>query len=508
MLHSKMDKQIITSPIFTGSRLITLFALLLSLTIITRGSGIRDIYELSVYALIITTICFNERKGNSIWGVCLLFIHVLMPGISLLWGFTAFLFSLSTRTFPLTILCLALWLGETCDIIPNTILALGCLFVTSLTLYLIPRKIQKYIATTLGIITFCFALPKMPLLNDRMYAEKYGNSPYASSDIFCKVTGTKYIDTKNIKKDTRIIRETPFYTNISSHQPGIHVFEIDYKDNDESVDKEIWQQPISWHDNQLIGNQYYLEAIRNDGGLYSNKGLTLKSDIGTSQLSFAETLTQSQPLVISKGPTLLLHDSDYVSSFLANYQKSFISELAGNNIRPNLIRAINLLFLIFLILGLYKFKYQKHFIAFLLPVTLLFFYLVYAKPVEGEIRLVGEITNSHENNKFDGVVKKLVFSGFNYTVGNKNAKILVVQKGHNAEVDTETIVLAEDDCTIMCKNKKLSVINTPIGNVNGIIDARQWKCEDRVIDGIVEIDGVKLIATGSPALQSWKDLLK
>ena len=121
--------------------------------------------------------------------------------------------------------------------------------------------------------------------------------------------------------------------------------------------------------------------------------------------------------------------------------------------------------------------------------------------------MVGNITNSHENNKFDGVPKMLVLSGYDYVVGDKNCSVLVVQKSHVANVNTESLVVAEDDCLIKYKSEQLRVVNNPIGNKNGVIDARQWLYKGHLYDGILRIGNVKFVATGSPAKQVWKDLL-
>ena len=349
----------------------------------------------------------------------------------------------------------------------------------------------------------------MPWFASKTYVEKYVKSVFSPSEVFCKITDATYIEKSHKNHNTKIIRSAPFYTQVSMSQPGIFISEIDYKGNYENMSPEVWQQPISWHDNQLIGNQYYLEGIRNDGGLYSNKGISLSEEKGSVQLAYMGSFSKSKPLIVKYNQTLYLHDSDYSSSFLANYQKSFLKELVGNSDRPNYIRILNILFaLMACSLFFIGTKHGWKISAILSCFIILMLYLAYLSPHRGDIRLVGTITNSHENNKFDGVVKKIVEAGYDYTIGDYDTKILVVQKGKDATVKSERVVLAEEDCAIKIDGKKYTVNNNTIGNVNGIIDARQWVSDGKIYDGVVKVDSIILIATGSPALQQWKDIIK
>ena len=480
------------------------------LLIFLKGCGYREIYDISVFAFFSLLICTRNKILHAVIPVIMLILHVFLPGISLLWGYCLLMFSLDKRTLHYAALSSMLWICECFNIIPYTLSTIVILAIIFMILYyFLLRRNIKWIILACGFVAIIFTVYSMPWFASKTYVEKYVKSSFTPSEVFRKITDATYIDSSQINYNTRIIRSSPFFTKIPMSQPGIFISEVDYKGNFENMSPEVWQQPISWHDNQLIGNQYYLEGIRNDGGLYSNKGITLSGEKGSVQLAYMESFLNSRPLIVKHDQTLYLHDSDYSSSYLANYQKSFLKELVGNSNRPNYIRILNILFVLmtfslFFIGAKNDWKINailSIFIAFML-------YLAYLSPHRGDIRLVGTITNSHENNKFDGVVKKIVEAGFDYTVGDYDTKILVVQKGKDATVKSERVVLAEEGCTIKIDGKKYTVNNNTIGNVNGIVDARQWICDGNIYDGIIKVDSITLIATGSPALQQWKDIIK
>lgn len=498
--HSEFIKKRVLSSIFQ----------ILPFAIILKVCGSREIYDISVFALLSLLICTRKKVYDAIIPTCMLIIHVFMPGVSLLWGYCFLMFSLDKRTLHYAAFSGILWICECFNVIPYTLTTIVILTIVFMALYyFILRKYINWIILVCSAVAIILTIYSMPWFESKMYVEKYVKSAFSPSEVFCKVTDATYIDSAHIDKDTKIIRSVPFYTKIPISQPGILISEVDYEGNYENMSPKVWQQPISWHDNQLIGNQYYLEGIRNDGGLYSNKGITLSGEKGSVQLAYMEFWGNSRPLIVKHNCTLYLHDSDYSSSFLANYQISFLQELVGNSNRPNYIRIINILFVLMTCsLFFIRAKNGWKLNAILSCFIVMLLYLAYLSPHRGDIRLVGSITNSHENNKFDGVVKKIVEAGFDYTVGDCDAKILVVQKGKDATVKGERIVLAEEGCAININGQKYEVNNNPIGNVNGIIDARQWACEDKVYDGVIKVDSVILIATGSPALQQWKDILK
>jgi hypothetical protein len=481
----------------------------IALVVFLKGFGFCEIYDFSIFILAVILLLKNLRCPKvAILSIVLLLLQVIAPGTSRLWGFCTLLFISAIETRGYALLSMTFWLLEAFGFVvdsPRTILI--CWGVCTLLPLLNKPKVISCICICGVIWCVVSTIVSIACLHRPQTVESYDNSIYAASNVFCRIAGVSYANDEDA--NNALIRETPFYTQTSENAPGIHIYDIDSPNDSTYTENGVWQQPISWHDNQLYGNQYYLEGIKTDGGLYSNKGVVLKKSMGRTQLSYPSSFTHSHPLIVKCGNTLYVHDSDYFSSFLANYQKNLLKELCGTSPRPIFIRLLNLL------LGLLCLLYFIN-SSTLYKITLPIFILLLAcavyfadfRPADGEIRMVGNITNSHENDKFDGTPKKIVAAGFDYVTGNKNAKVLIVQKKHSATVDKERLVVAEDDCTIHANGKILKVVNNPLGNINGVIDARQWLFDGKLFNGRIDIDGIVFIATGSPALQSWNDLLK
>ena len=84
----------------------------------------------------------------------------------------------------------------------------------------------------------------------------------------------------------------------------------------------------------------------------------------------------------------------------------------------------------------------------------------------------------------------------------------MVKKGERATVKNEKYIIAEENTSIDYNGHTYSVMDIPIGQKKGVIDARVWMIDNKKYDAKYESNGVTFIATGSPALQSWKDILK
>ena len=136
------------------------------------------------------------------------------------------------------------------------------------------------------------------------------------------------------------------------------------------------------------------------------------------------------------------------------------------------------------------------------------YFAIFIFPRNGDIRIVGKITNSHENHKFDGVPKNIVNAGFGYTVGIFNAKILVVSSGSFAIWLGEPLVILEPNATVLYKTSVISSNDTPLGFCENIPDARHIEYNDKPYNGYISIDDVKFISTGSPSKLQWENLLK
>jgi hypothetical protein len=72
----------------------------------------------------------------------------------------------------------------------------------------------------------------------------------------------------------------------------------------------------------------------------------------------------------------------------------------------------------------------------------------------------------------------------------------------------EKLVLAEPTSCVIINGNKYCVDEQPTGNQDGIIDSRSWIVNGEIVSSKIFIDSVTLVATGSPAKQIWKNLLK
>lgn len=481
--------------------------LFMSYLFFMKGMGYKELYDLSIILLISFGICLQRKNKRYIFPLLAIFLYsILFPSVTRLWGYSALLFFfISLSSFPNIMLCLIFWMLELCDVTIDNYLLITIVFIFGYLLHYFLRINQNIIICILLSILITFTLVDLPVFKESTYVEDAYNSVYSPSRTFQRVTDSHY--SKSINPNSKIIRETSFYTKISDTQPGILVFDIDYKGNNSHVSHNEWQQPTSWYSNQFLGNQYLLEALRCDGALWSNKGISMNRSWRGGLLSFPLSFSKSQPLIVRYDNTIYLHDSDYFSSYLCNYQRGLTQELVGNTARPNTVRILNVLFATLLLL-LFHSSRTKYLCSVVIMCIFAVSYFLFLYPKEGDLRLIGTICNSHENIKFDGVPKKIILAGYDYIIGDKNAKILVVKKGKHAVVHNEKIVVAEDNSVIDYNGKKYEVLDAPIGNKDGIIDARKWIIDDKVYDAKIKVDDIIFIATGSPALQSWKDILK
>lgn len=220
------------------------------------------------------------------------------------------------------------------------------------------------------------------------------------------------------------------------------------------------------------------------------------------------------PLILAWKNTLFLNDSDYFSSYIANYQKNLIQELVGNTgthrIAVHCLNIVCAVFTLFALLIFFKLpsKYRN---ASLAIWTLLVFTLSYVSNnynTKGDVRMVGKIRNSHENDGFDGVPKMINACGYPYIIGNKNAKILVVKNGEKAAWKGEKLVVAEPNAIIKILGHKVEIGEEPLGCVDGIIDARCIIVDGHAKGVTCEINGIQMIGTGSPAKIQWNRFLK
>ena len=211
-----------------------------------------------------------------------------------------------------------------------------------------------------------------------------------------------------------------------------------------------------------------------------------------------------QPLIIQIKDLNYLHDSDYTCSRISNYQQNLLNELFSKNIRPYKIRIINLLFLLFIVIQLFNFnKLITILIILFIPL------LTIEEDKKGDVRLVGKISNSHENDKFDAIMKSLIDQKYHYTAGNERCKILAIQANKTAIWNNEKLIIAEPNSKIKFNKTIITISDIPQGVQKGIIDSRFIIINDKLIySPILKIKNTYVLATGSPGKINWKRWLK
>lgn len=485
--------------------------LVLGFLLLTRLFPTTHLYVMGGYALLLCGIL--ERKNNTIGAflLCLVLFLLLVcaPSLMWLWACLAFLFYCNKDLKLFTPVPLLLQLLQEFNILfsnyQTLILAtLGFSFI-----FVCLYRYQKLVVVILSALCLCMSIGN-ECLQSKVFLDKPKHiNVFTFGDVVERNTGTSFV--KHVDKDTRIMRSPSFLTQVRSEQPGIVVFDVDQKRPNRFLTGEKWQQPTSWHDNVLLGNCYFQEALYTDGALYSNKGLALK-DTAMVELAYPTNLVKSQPLIIKdlSSDIEYLHDSDYTSDYLSNYQRSFLKELLHSGSRSVAIRLIVVCFCLLIICSFYAdnrvlIRINQVILFVCLPFLI---YTTFVKSSEGDIRMVGKIGDSHDNIRFSGVPKKIVEAGFPYILGEKQAKILVVKEGETATWSGEKIVIAEPMATIKLDGEVLKVIDEPLGMVKNVIDAREWEVNGTNIHTPIMVkNNIKFIATGSPAQQIWKKLL-
>lgn len=485
-----------------------IFLSVLLFPILLKGFGNTTILE--IFALLLFSFLFyaSESRQGKVFIAISSILFMLSPSIIHLWAILALILLQNKDSWGFAFVAFAL-IGLEYVYIPTSFLSLSTFYIIGLILNFLQVKrlrilniVSIIIATLAVVIDVCVIFTK-----NQTKVEKYNiDSVYSPSNLFCKTTNSEYLSTTD--DDNDVIRSLMFNPSVDKERKGIVVHEIQTEDIYGVRHCDSWQQPPSWHHNQLLGGQYLLEAISKDGGLYSNKGVCFENT-SCIKLAYPSTWSKSQPLIISVDGITHLHDSDYTSSYLSNYQQSLNNEIMQNGSRPILIRFISIIALLLSIILIFNLENRNKYWGIVhYTVFCMLYFAIFICPRNGDIRIVGKITNSHENHKFDGVPKNIVNAGFDYTLGTLNAKVLVVSSNSFAIWLGEPLVILEPNATVLYKTSIISSNDTPLGFCENIPDARHIEYKDKSYNGYIGIDDVKFISTGSPSKLQWENLLK
>lgn len=480
---------------------------ILGLTLALRGFNDVGLY----YSLIGLVLCLKMLETSSYFRtLSLVVVLALFPHYTILYGFLAFLF-VDKKDQRISSVMLTFSLIEWLGYVPSTYGLVIIFYAITYIFFTFAKDRIPHVYSGLGGVVITTILYSILFWGPSVSIEKSSyKNPFAPGIVLAKNTGVG-IQKYSPSSSEPIFRSLSFATHVPDNIPGIVSFDVDYSGDDNRVVKEKWGQVTPWNRNMFLGNQYWIEAIRKDGALYSNKGIRLKES-SRVVLAYPHGLNHSDPLVVQNEKTLLLHDTDYTSDFLSNYQIALTQELLHSSRRPIWVRLLNCLFIVFSLLevGIFGKRLASDLVftcslGLLIVIISLWEYY----PRKGDVRIVGRIMNSHENDKADGVLKRLIEQGFDFTIGDKNCRILIVKSGQWAIWKGERIVVAEPNAMIWCDGNRYKVEELPLGTQLGLLDARSWS-----INGFntgqtqVKYNNVLFIGTGSPALLQWKSILQ
>lgn len=489
------------------------FIFLFLLFVCNRGFGFVELYELSISLYTAIYASKNLAQKRIALGVLFLILFVIslvLPNIFLLWGMIAMLLLLSEQRFAL--IPLSFWLIESIGFPFSSYFYITVVyFVLFFIIIITPAKYGKYICV--GIIPFIVGFEISDLFNPKMVIEDKNYNVYGQSKTFQRISKCELDN--GAEENVTIIRNKSYGTTIPDSVPGIVIYDIDLQKEETFAHNEHLQQQTPWNSQMYLGCQYILESLLADGALYSNIGITLKKNPQTkSLLSRPIGFSDSTPLILVWNKTLFLNDSDYFSSYIANYQKNLIQELVGGyGIHRLATHGLNIacaIFILFYLLSFPKLSVNsgKVGLAVWMLLVLSLSYISDKCMADGEIRMVGKIKNSHENEGFDGIPKIINACGYQYVIGDKNAVILAIKNGESAVWKGEKLIVAEPNATIKILGHEVCIDESPLGCVDEVIDARNIIVDGNVKGVIFEINGVKIIGTGSPAKIQWSRFIK
>lgn len=266
------------------------------------------------------------------------------------------------------------------------------------------------------------------------------------------------------------------------------------------------RQPEPWGQSRLVGQDILMAAIGQDQMLVANVGTNLGSP-GTLLLAgvcWTEGAWAS-PLILQDGDMTIVFDSDMFVNKLAPYQTALLGVLIGS---AQALHGIALLAA--LALATLRARRMRSYVG--AAVVLLTLLAAIAMPVgmstTGEVRIVGDGPRGwpHSAGGVSGVLRSLAEHGFCVRRGARGATLLVVAEG-SAELDHEHVVVLLPGASVIIGDEVLECRTDPLGESNGIPDARTIEWNHQRIAGVASVQGVLVIGTGSPARLDWTRLL-
>ena len=263
-----------------------------------------------------------------------------------------------------------------------------------------------------------------------------------------------------------------------------------------------FHQGEPWGNNQLVGDQYLLYALRHDGFFASNLGgqIRKKGRLLLGQISFRYPFILN-PFSVKYDSTIFISDSDPLVDRLAVYQRNYLLELGAPSGWP---QYLNLLCGILIAASLLPNKRGFLTVCCFSVILIGAVSALAFNPQRGEVRIIGGPGWPHEQGRHPGFLRSLADAGYLLLPGQKDCKILVCGEGRSADWKGETLVYLEPGAAVHIGSRSIKADDVPLGDRDGVIDARALLIDGKAAGPIVDSDGVRIIATGSPARQEHK----
>ncbi|MBI4025672.1 MAG: hypothetical protein HY360_11880 [Verrucomicrobia bacterium] len=478
--------------------------------VVAKGGGSLSAFKISA-GLCIGLSAWSALSAKDIYGVVrasagLLLLLIWWPAAHLL-GFWVFVLGFGDacayRRFgwhaPSASLLL-LWLAQCTERGSWTAVPMVA-FPTFLALCLIFFFTSRRATTWLVGLCALATLGEIPLAGGvtQIFEDSSVSPPYRQGPVLAKIVGGMVRASGNTDGDPLIVRASHADEAIMWAQRKLIVL-VEHEDRGSPSLPVIRGGEISqrepWSDNQFFGNQYLLAAVAQDGQWVSNLGGRLGKSgrllLGSNTHRGGDSI---EPLVISHRDRVYIQDSDPFVDRLSAYQPTAIREIVRGVI---MFRLVNLGFAITSLAGT---------VWGTLAASGLFVTIVVwlALPQAGDVRISGRVCWPHEPAKLSGVLRSLVDAGQVMVRGDKHCRLLIVGDGRSETVRPgERLVLASPDSTIRVGRKSFHVDDLPLGDVDGVVDAR-------TVSGhgcVTVVDGVTIIGTGSPSKQEWTKWLR
>lgn len=467
--------------------------------ILYGGFGKKYFYDLGFCYLLgsILPYCVLEKK----WGASITVIAIFLSGIYAPWlwkldGVQSLILIPFPVFYPALGAILIRWCTDYLPVGRWAIIPILPLLAAAL-LNLFSVKYQKHILVLLIILLSGFTIADL-LKMQSVYQIDPGNPTsyeYGLSGVIESYFPKKFIP-KTDSTTPFIIRSMIHGTHVDSNHKGIILVDHDQWSHLPAwIKMGNWQQPLPWSENEFIGDQYWRAAISHDEMLVSNIGGELfpKSTVKLAYPSIFPSRVKT--LAIQAGNVLLLSDSDYFVNRLLPYQQSLIGAILKTGRPTFLLRCASFLLLLACVFILFNKSVSPIAIMGVLIATTAFL-----GNSHESIRYVGSQYDPHDTARSWAVKRALVDQGIKLnSVETEDTAVLVLAAGKSTNSDNEKLIVAEPESRIFLHNHIISVNEVPLGMQDGIPDARNISV-DGVIKGVrIDVDGIQIIGTGSPA---------